>query len=276
MFCINCGKELPDDAKFCSGCGKQIEAKKEEIINTVPVCSYCGEELKPGNKFCIKCGHPIEENKTEEKHEEKQIVNEQILFTPTAPIWLNQIPEYEDQFLDKQYLYSLRFFINACNLDGKNQDTWGNKYELLANAIAACPFVLDYYWERGLFLSFLCNGGRQLCFSDEQEKENEKMVIQDMTTIINAIPKAGFKDNSKAGVPYYLRGCAQMFLNGKEKEIIGADFKKALELGIGYDGGLFNFLWPEAKQRTEEEHARQLLYQNDNGALKSFFKYGTF
>jgi len=59
MFCINCGKELPDDAKFCSGCRKQIEAKKEEIINTVPVCSSCGEELKPGNKFCIKCGTPV-------------------------------------------------------------------------------------------------------------------------------------------------------------------------------------------------------------------------
>jgi uncharacterized membrane protein YvbJ len=59
MFCLNCGKELPDDAKFCSGCGKQIEAKEKEIINKVPVCSSCGEELIPGNKFCIKCGTPV-------------------------------------------------------------------------------------------------------------------------------------------------------------------------------------------------------------------------
>lgn len=56
MFCINCGKNLPDDAKFCSGCGKQIETKEKEIINTVPLCPSCGEELKPDDKFCIKCG----------------------------------------------------------------------------------------------------------------------------------------------------------------------------------------------------------------------------
>jgi len=187
------------------------------------------------------------------------------------------MPEYEDRFLDKQYLYSLKFFITACNLDVENQDTWGNKYELLTNAIAACPFALDYYWERGLFLSFLDTGSRQLCFSDEQQKENQKTTIQDMTTIINAIPNAGFKDNSKAGAPYYLRGYAQKCLNGKEKEIISADCKKALELGIGYDGGLCNFLFPDVKKQiTEEEHARRLLYENENGAIKALFKYGFY
>jgi hypothetical protein len=25
MFCVNCGASLPDVAKFCSGCGKQID-----------------------------------------------------------------------------------------------------------------------------------------------------------------------------------------------------------------------------------------------------------
>jgi len=62
MFCLNCGKELPDDAKFCSGCGKQIETKEKEIINTVPVCSSCGEKIITGNKFCIKCGNPVVAN----------------------------------------------------------------------------------------------------------------------------------------------------------------------------------------------------------------------
>jgi len=59
MFCLNCGKELPEDAKFCSGCGKQIEAKKEETINKGSVCSSCGEKLIQGNKFCFKCGTAI-------------------------------------------------------------------------------------------------------------------------------------------------------------------------------------------------------------------------
>lgn len=31
MFCIHCGKELPDGAKFCSGCGKEIQAQPEPV-----------------------------------------------------------------------------------------------------------------------------------------------------------------------------------------------------------------------------------------------------
>ena len=35
MFCTHCGKELPDDARFCTGCGTPIteegvKTKKEE------------------------------------------------------------------------------------------------------------------------------------------------------------------------------------------------------------------------------------------------------
>ena len=29
MFCPNCGKQLPDDAKFCGGCGNRMEAPKQ-------------------------------------------------------------------------------------------------------------------------------------------------------------------------------------------------------------------------------------------------------
>ena len=30
MFCPNCGKQLPDDARFCGGCGNQMEAPRKE------------------------------------------------------------------------------------------------------------------------------------------------------------------------------------------------------------------------------------------------------
>lgn len=30
MFCPNCGKELPDGAKFCSGCGRPVDRPQEQ------------------------------------------------------------------------------------------------------------------------------------------------------------------------------------------------------------------------------------------------------
>lgn len=51
MFCIKCGNELPDDAKFCSKCGA-----KTNVINDSPVCPNCGNKLLDGAAFCTKCG----------------------------------------------------------------------------------------------------------------------------------------------------------------------------------------------------------------------------
>lgn len=33
MYCLNCGKEIPDHAKFCSGCGAKVE---EGSVNSAP------------------------------------------------------------------------------------------------------------------------------------------------------------------------------------------------------------------------------------------------
>ena len=33
MFCINCGKELKDTARFCPFCGNKIETPAEKIKN---------------------------------------------------------------------------------------------------------------------------------------------------------------------------------------------------------------------------------------------------
>jgi len=48
MKCLNCGKELKDDAKFCIGCGKQV-----------PRCPTCGKLLTRRVKFCASDGTPI-------------------------------------------------------------------------------------------------------------------------------------------------------------------------------------------------------------------------
>ena len=50
-FCLHCGKQLPDDAKFCSECGCAKPVEK--------VCPKCGAKVT--GKFCAECGTSIEE-----------------------------------------------------------------------------------------------------------------------------------------------------------------------------------------------------------------------
>lgn len=47
MICEKCGKNIPNDAVFCSYCGTRHERK---------VCRACGTELKNEQLFCHVCG----------------------------------------------------------------------------------------------------------------------------------------------------------------------------------------------------------------------------
>ncbi len=53
MFCSRCGKELADDARFCSKCGHPVKVQKANV------CTACGAELEEGTNFCRKCGTPV-------------------------------------------------------------------------------------------------------------------------------------------------------------------------------------------------------------------------
>ena len=80
MPCVNCGKPLPKQAKFCLECGAKVENHNDQEM-TCPVCGkvtvkgkYCVEcgallvsqcpecsaQLPNGAKFCLQCGHKIE------------------------------------------------------------------------------------------------------------------------------------------------------------------------------------------------------------------------
>jgi ribosomal protein L40E len=65
-LCVNCGKELEQDAAFCAKCGtKQPEQTSyrpegEEDI-AVNVCPSCNEALDVEADFCTKCGARIDE-----------------------------------------------------------------------------------------------------------------------------------------------------------------------------------------------------------------------
>ena len=57
MYCNNCGKKLPDTAKFCTHCGQKVKP----LVNS-NVCSQCGTVNKEGINFCIKCGQKLNSN----------------------------------------------------------------------------------------------------------------------------------------------------------------------------------------------------------------------
>lgn len=52
IACPSCGTPLPDDAKFCPGCGKSL----------AELCPSCGTEAPPGSHFCPGCGSPLSES----------------------------------------------------------------------------------------------------------------------------------------------------------------------------------------------------------------------
>ena len=49
VFCPSCGTKLPENAKFCFECGRQILGN----------CPDCGAQLQPGAKFCFECGKKL-------------------------------------------------------------------------------------------------------------------------------------------------------------------------------------------------------------------------
>ena len=58
MNCQFCGQELPENAKFCFKCRRQI------------ICTNCGERLIEGASICVFCGNEIStpNNNTEQNH----------------------------------------------------------------------------------------------------------------------------------------------------------------------------------------------------------------
>lgn len=69
MFCKYCGKELADNVKFCSKCGRKLSSElnsaeqniDEALVETTEnkgkkFCKYCGKQLAVTAQFCSKCG----------------------------------------------------------------------------------------------------------------------------------------------------------------------------------------------------------------------------
>lgn len=64
-YCINCGQELADGAKFCANCGKAVTGdnttsqRKTVYEGNLHKCPNCGEVLNSFVTNCPACGHEI-------------------------------------------------------------------------------------------------------------------------------------------------------------------------------------------------------------------------
>ena len=54
--CVNCGKLLKENAKFCEKCGTPVNVYRAD-----PKCPNCGAETKSNDRFCEKCGQKLKE-----------------------------------------------------------------------------------------------------------------------------------------------------------------------------------------------------------------------
>lgn len=64
-FCISCGQELVDGAKFCANCGKEVNGEnpttqRETVYEgQLHKCPNCGEVLNSFVSNCPTCGHEL-------------------------------------------------------------------------------------------------------------------------------------------------------------------------------------------------------------------------
>lgn len=70
-FCINCGQELAEGAKFCANCGKAVgvshnrakEQRKTVYDGELHKCPNCGERLDSFVTACPACGYELRGSK---------------------------------------------------------------------------------------------------------------------------------------------------------------------------------------------------------------------
>lgn len=70
-YCMNCGQQLPDGAKFCANCGKVVGASQNETTEQrktvyegeIHKCPNCGEILSSLAVICPSCGYEIRGSK---------------------------------------------------------------------------------------------------------------------------------------------------------------------------------------------------------------------
>ena len=125
-FCINCGQELVDGAKFCGNCGNAVNVndsngqRKEVYDGEIHKCPNCGELLNSFVTACPTCGYELRSVKTNSPIEvlAKKVENASSLDEKIELITNFYVPNTKEDIYD--------FFILAVsNLEYNNYDTDG-------------------------------------------------------------------------------------------------------------------------------------------------------
>ena len=91
-FCINCGQELTEGAKFCANCGKVVNGenptpqRKTVYEGQLHKCPNCGELLDAFRSHCPSCGYEIRDARSSSSVRELAQKLERIEAERMAPI----------------------------------------------------------------------------------------------------------------------------------------------------------------------------------------------
>ena len=145
-YCTNCGKQLEDDAKFCSVCGKAVNIdestemkKKVEYNEKIFRCPSCGKMLSVFEVKCPACGYEIRDASVAKslKHFSYKLENAQNDKEKATIIRHFPIPN------DKENIWEF-LILAATNIDGKTDseisDAWLVKLE---QVVRKAKLILD-------------------------------------------------------------------------------------------------------------------------------------
>lgn len=133
-FCINCGQELAEEAKFCANCGKAVgvaqngvkEQRKTVYDGELHKCPNCGERLDSFVADCPACGYELRGAKM------TSVVNELVQKLQRADTVEQKIDIIRNFGIPNTKEDIYEFFILATSnmsVDGYDTEAWYAKLE---------------------------------------------------------------------------------------------------------------------------------------------------
>lgn len=128
-FCINCGQELAEGAKFCANCGKaanntSTNQRKTVYDGELHKCPNCGELLKSFEIKCNVCGYELRNARAissvkefELKFEQTKSVDGKIDLIKTFAI-----PNVQEDLLEFAVLAAMNIDFDAYRVGSDNSD----------------------------------------------------------------------------------------------------------------------------------------------------------
>lgn len=151
-FCMNCGKQLPDGAKFCDGCGTATEQVSNqtnrlfEYEGTIHKCPNCGDIIDAYESVCEACGYEIRDRKASNSIRELAVKIQEIENTrartkqnPLKTLFFGQSTTDTDKKIvslvssfpipnSKEDLYEF-IVLSYSNINADVYDTSGNQFK---------------------------------------------------------------------------------------------------------------------------------------------------